>query len=94
MSRPSAIASAYPTSTSERLKPPDDLAGDARELFIDFVMAVPADHFRPSDAPLLVAYCHACILERTASAALKANGYVIDGKVSPCWSRRILRAGS
>jgi phage terminase small subunit len=84
MPRKSSAAVAFSTtSTAARLRPPDDLTGDARKLFVDLVIACRADHFQDSDTPLLCAYCRAVCLERTASAGLQDDGYVTaDGRPS------------
>jgi phage terminase small subunit len=83
MPRKSSASLAFSTSTTARLKPPDDLTGPEREVFLALVLACRADHFQPSDAPLLTAYCRAVCLERTASSELAAAGYVTDdGKPS------------
>jgi hypothetical protein len=49
------------------------------------VLACRADFFETSDAPLLATLCRdGIVLARTASAGLKADGYVTaDGKPSP-----------
>ena len=52
--------------------------------FLDIVLACKPSHFRPSDLPLLAAYCRAIVLERQASNALAVAGHVTeDGRVSP-----------
>jgi hypothetical protein len=83
MPRKSAIASEFPTSTAERLSPPGDLAGPERALFIDLVLSCEPGHFRPSDLPVLTAFCRASTMEKVAAGELAACGYVEDGKVSP-----------
>ncbi len=84
MPRRSAASLHFPAFTRvERLTPPPELSPDERALFIDIVSATPADHFRPSDAPLLVAYCRAILLEREAAERLATRGYVtIDNRPS------------
>jgi hypothetical protein len=57
----------------ERLKPPDDLDGETRTIFLDLVLAASPTHFEPVDRPLLCAYCRAAALERQASAAIAEN---------------------
>jgi phage terminase small subunit len=85
MPRKSSKTIPFAASTMECLRPPPDLDdADARSLFVDIVCACRADFFEASDAPLLAAYCKAVVLERTASAGLKDDGYVLrDGKPSP-----------
>ena len=82
MPRKSSAAVAFSSSTASRLKPPDDLVGDARKQFVDLVLGCRPDHFQPTDAPLLAAYCRAVCLEQTASTELAAAGFVIDGRPS------------
>ncbi|TYL85715.1 P27 family phage terminase small subunit [Bradyrhizobium cytisi] len=66
-----------------RIQPPDDLAGAARSVFCDLVIATRADHFNASDAPTLAVFCRAIVQEKAASAGLAADGYVMaDGKPS------------
>jgi phage terminase small subunit len=79
MPRTSAASAAIPTGATSRLRPPDDLTGPERALFVDLVASCSANHFQSSDAPLLSAYCRAVVLEKVASAAA---GYVADGKPS------------
>ena len=82
MPRQSAASAAIPTGATARLRPPPDLAGPEREVFLATVVACRADHFQASDAPLLSASCRAVVLEKVASGELAAAGYVIDGKSS------------
>ena len=85
MPRQSAIAAAFSISPSaDRLRPPDDLAGPERALFLDLVLACEPGHFRESDLPVLTAFCRASIMEKVAAGELAGCGYVgDDGKVSP-----------
>jgi hypothetical protein len=54
-----------------------------RALFLELVLSLRPDHFQPSDAVLLTAFCRAAIMERTAFAALAKSGYVdADGEPS------------
>jgi hypothetical protein len=81
MPRKSSAAVAFSTtSTAARLRPPDDLTGPERKLFVDLVLGCRPDHFEHTDAPLLAAYCRAVCLEQTASSA--AARFVIDGRPS------------
>lgn len=86
MPRKSSIAVPFSESTATRIAPPDDLIAGSpeRSLFIDLVLHCRADHFQPSDAPLLSAYCRALALEQTASGELAAGGYITaEGRPSP-----------
>jgi phage terminase small subunit len=82
MPRNSAASAAIPTGTTARLRPPPDLTGPEKEIFLAAVLACRPDHFQDSDAPLLAAYCRAVVLEKVASGELNASGYVVDGKPS------------
>jgi len=68
------------------IAPPPNLSEPEREIFRTVVGALRPDHFRPSDGPLLAAYCAAHLLEREAFAALTAEGSLRNGKESP-WLR-------
>lgn len=86
MPRKSSAALPFATSTAPRLHPPDDLVAGSPEqrLFLDLVIGCRADHFQPSDAPLLSDYCRAVVLEQTASGQLAAGGHVTaEGRASP-----------
>jgi phage terminase small subunit len=65
-----------------KLRPPAGLAEPARSIFIDLVATNKPDHFKPSDMPLLTAYCEAAALNDQASAHLRDEGAVIAGRVS------------
>jgi phage terminase small subunit len=82
MPRQSAAAYIGPniTGSPERLKPPGHLTSIERAIFVDIVAGCKADHFRPSDLPLLAAYCAAIALEREAITRLRKDGRVIDGR--------------
>jgi phage terminase small subunit len=85
MPRRSAADAAFSTTTTQRLKPPPDLTGAPRELFLSLVLSLPAHHFTPSDLPLLTAYVRAVVMEQSASAKLSDNP-VDDDTPSP-WLR-------
>jgi phage terminase small subunit len=76
MPRRSSVDVAFSSSTRARIRPPDDLAGPERKLFIDLAVACRADHFENSDVALLVVFCNALVLEKVALAGLKSDGYV------------------
>jgi phage terminase small subunit len=82
MPRNSAASAAIPTGTTARLRPPPDLTGPEKEIFLATVLACRPDHFQDSDAPLLAAYCRTVVLEKVASGELSASGYVVDGNPS------------
>jgi phage terminase small subunit len=84
MPRQSAASLHFPSFIrTERLSPPIDLSPDERALFVSIVATNPADHFRPSDAPLLCSYVRAILLEREAAENLATQGHVtVDNKPS------------
>ena len=57
-----------------RLRPPSDLTAAEDALFRQVAAQCAADHFTASDTPLLVAYCQAVILGRSAFAQLSEGG--------------------
>lgn len=84
MPRRSSLAPPFSDATASRVRPPDDLTGDAREQFVDLVLNTRADHFQESDVAMLCVFCRAVVTERAASVGLKEDGYVMrDGKPSP-----------
>jgi hypothetical protein len=85
MPRQAAAAAGFATGTSGTrmlLKAPDDLDQLERTVFADLIMGAPANHFLPSDVPLIAAYAKAIVAERVASGELAA-AYVVDDKPSP-----------
>jgi phage terminase small subunit len=75
MPRQSAAAAAlvFPGNVSgepERIRPPPELDGPAREVFVRLVAAAKPGHFQEIDSPLLAAYCRAAVVERESSAAI------------------------
>jgi phage terminase small subunit len=82
MPRKSSIDLAFPASSASRVTPPDDLTGAARAMFVDLVLGCRPDHFQNSDIALLVVYSKALVLEKTASAGLQADGFIVDDKPS------------
>ena len=67
----------------ERLRPPAHLSQAAREVFVEIVASLAADHFMAADSDLLCAYAKAVCLEREASGHLNGEGAVLGGKPSP-----------
>jgi phage terminase small subunit len=83
MPRKSAAALAFQdVIRTERLTAPADLNLDERAVFVGIVGTVAADHFRPSDLPLLSAYVRAIVREREASEQLAQGVVSIDNKLS------------
>ena len=64
------------------LAPPADLSPPAREVWDAVVLRLAPDHFAPSDAPLVRAYCEHAAMAARADAELATHGPVIDGKAS------------
>ena len=74
MPRRSPHDTAFSTrTTAERLRPPDDVTGPEREVFLALVLACPPGHFHASDLPLLCAYAGAVTMERVASGELRVD---------------------
>jgi phage terminase small subunit len=73
----------YPGHVVRRLRPPAELTADEKAIFLAIVGSNPASKFEPSDLFLLAAYVRALALEQRASAELRADGGVRDGKLSP-----------
>jgi hypothetical protein len=79
MPRKSAAAKIIPLdSRTERLRPPANLEGPERELFVALVAANPPGHFKESDLPLLLQYCTATVLNEQAAAEIRAAPIVKD----------------
>ncbi|WP_409191036.1 hypothetical protein [Bradyrhizobium sp. RDM4] len=82
MPRRSSAALPFSEPTS-RVRPPDDLVGDARTVFVEIVTSVRADHFQGGDIPTLAVFCRAIVQEKRASAGLAKDGCVMaDGRPS------------
>src|SRR5262245_48032410 len=54
-----------------------------RAVFAEITSQVPANHFRPSDAPLIEQYAQAIVLGRQAYAAIEEEGPVVGGRANP-----------
>jgi phage terminase small subunit len=64
MPRPGSYGAVLPIE--ERVAPPANLKGPAKDLFCSIVLAAKPSHFLPVDVPLLASYCKAVIVERDA----------------------------
>ena len=85
MPRQAAAAAGFATGTNGTrmlLRPPEDLDQLERVEFANLITGAPANHFLPSDVPLLAAYAKAIVAERVASGELAA-AYVVDDRPSP-----------
>ena len=76
MPRRSSAALPFSEASTSRVKPPDDLTGDARTVFVDLVLSTRPDHFQELDVATLCVFCEAVVLAKAATAGLKADGYV------------------
>lgn len=77
------LATPQPERDARPFAPPSGLSVGARSVWEATAASVSADHFRPSDAPLLRSYCEASALADKAAAELEKGGAVVDGKISP-----------
>jgi hypothetical protein len=85
MPRQAAAAAGFATGTNGTrmlLRPPGDLDQLERVEFANLITGAAANHFLPSDVPLLAAYAKAIVAERVASGELAA-AYVVDDRPSP-----------
>ena len=83
MPRQSAAFPVIPGAPQQRLRPPPDLTPAEKALFVDIVADYRPEHFKPTDAALLVVYVRAVLAEREAAERLETEGKVVDGKPSP-----------
>ena len=91
MPRQASAAAEFGTTTRPLIQPPGDLNDLERAEFVNLVVGAPANHFLPSDLPLLAAYSKSIVEERVAAGELSANP-VVDGKPSPwlpIWQAKI-----
>jgi hypothetical protein len=79
-----AKSALYGIGPPPRLAAPPELAEAERRVFADIVGACEPEHFRPSDMPLLAAYCRAVVLEQQASREY-AKAPVVGNQIS-AWS--------
>jgi len=76
--RPAADVRPVVSPLPKRLKLPDTLSEGAKAEFLRIVTAERADHFKPSDLPLLIQYCEAAALAERAIRELQRD----DAKAS------------
>jgi phage terminase small subunit len=67
----------------EPLPLPGGLSPDAAQVWRAITESLPAEHFRPSDVPLLASYCETTATANRAAQEIAANGAVVAGKASP-----------
>jgi phage terminase small subunit len=83
MPRQPAAFPVIPGPPQQRLRPPPDLSEAEKAAFIDIVSDYAPEHFKRSDAAMLVVYVRACLAEREAAERLGTEGKVTGGKPSP-----------
>jgi phage terminase small subunit len=76
------VVVAMPTG-KQRLRPPPDLTAEEKAAFSAIVSSIDADHFLPSDLPLVASYAVAICQEKEAINHLKDEGYVVGNRPSP-----------
>jgi hypothetical protein len=54
----------------ERIRPPAELEGPARDVCVGLLAAAKPGHFQQIDSALLAAFCRAAVMEREVSAAI------------------------
>lgn len=72
------MKAAFPSDA--RLPAPDWLAPAQAREWVEIVNSLPADYFRPSDGPMLAAYCCAAAAHRAASEELESGGLILEGQ--------------
>ena len=63
--------------TAARLQPPDGLTEEQTSEWRKIVESLPADYFRPGDAPLLAAFCVASVFHRRAAEDIERRGMTL-----------------
>lgn len=76
------------STDASRLRPPEGLPDDVREVFDTIVGAARPDHFAPAERPLLVEFCHCVARSIRGEAVVRTEGEVIvtpkgDVKMNP-----------
>ena len=78
MPRKSAASlTVVPGFSDARIEPPSHLDEDEAAIWHAIVDSLPADYFRPGDAPLLAAFCTASVFYERARSDLKERGLSI-----------------
>jgi hypothetical protein len=62
-----ALEPVTPIIRQPRLRPPTECKPEVRVEFLEIVDSLAAEHFRPSDRPLLLRYCEAVVAVRETS---------------------------
>src|SRR5574343_21119 len=63
--------------TGARLEPPPGMTQEQTDEWHAIVDSLPADYFRPGDAPLLAAFCVAAVFHRRAAADIEKRGMTL-----------------
>lgn len=80
-----AITNAVPRvdGRPDRLAPPAHLSDAARAIWHELVAALPPEHLRPTDVPLVESYAEWTATARRAARELAEHGEVASGRASP-----------
>ena len=75
--------------TDARIQPPENLTEEQKAEWASVVDSLPADYFRPGDAPLLAAFCVASVLHKRAAQDIELRGMTVvrhkgDEAPNPC----------
>lgn len=78
----SESVTSLPGMSSARIQPPEHMPLDdqMRALWDEIVRSLPADYFRPGDAPLLAAYCMATVFYMRAAEEIQEGPTLMDDK--------------
>jgi phage terminase small subunit len=71
-----------PKLRSDRLQPPATLTREEAAVFVELVINNKAEHFKPSDLPLLVTYTQ-IIVQLAEASKMIHKGAVHENKISP-----------
>jgi phage terminase small subunit len=75
-----------PFGGDRRLRPPDHLSADARDVFVALVGSLPSGHFKVGDLPLIARWCELTALCERAARELDQRVVEPDNKLSPWFS--------
>jgi P27 family predicted phage terminase small subunit len=78
------LLAAVPASNA-RMRAPDHLNYAQAEEWQAIVDSLPADYFRPADAPLLAAYCISSSFHKQAAKDLETNGFYERSESGRCF---------
>src|SRR5262249_4816689 len=67
-----------------RLSPPAGLTPRQRQIFVDLILSLPAEHFQQADVALVARWAEACAMAEEAATELARAGLITaEGKQSP-----------